>query len=295
MIGVVGVVSLAALGFTACISLNLSVVIIYLKDWMNGQRLSALDQILLSTTLTSITLQLSISFDAVLYFARMYAVFSDFVYLCNVALFFYLLELHFWQTALLSVYYCVKLVNVSHCFSSWLKTKMLTSPNQLVLALDIALFLLALPLIWSIQISNLKDPTRNSSVSGYMVSLHSIYDVFSMTIGCIVPFTITFTCIVLSVRSVISHVWRIRQNASGFSFSPQIRAHVRASTTMLLSEAVNLSLIFNVLVLFQTTVIAGTILHFIYWFIFMVHPTIQVIVLITGNSKLKSRLQIKCQ
>ncbi|KAM4023622.1 taste receptor type 2 member 9-like [Anomaloglossus baeobatrachus] len=223
----------------------------------------------------------------------MYVTYGKEVYMSENAMFYFLLELHFWQTALLSIYYSAKLVNFSHCFFTWLKSKILTSPSHLVLALDITLLILALPLIWTIEINNLENRTHHPSGKEEVVSMKTPYSVFSMMVGCCLPFTVMFACIGLSVRSLVSHVWRIKHNSSDFS-SSQIRTHVRAASTMVLCAGVNLSLFFNAVFLFQTKVYLGTTLHFIFWFIFMAHPTIQMIILIAGNSKLKSRFQIKC-
>ncbi|XP_073502371.1 taste receptor type 2 member 140-like [Phyllobates terribilis] len=289
-----GVLSLAAVALTFCITLHLSVVIIHLWDWWNGRRLSTFDQILSSIALTNIMLELTICFDAVIYSTGTYVTYGKEVYMCDTAMFYFLLELHFWQTALLSIYYSTKLVNFSHSFFTWLKSKILTSPSHLVLALDITLFILALPLFWIIQIKNLENGTHHSSGNEEIAFMNNPYSVVNMVVGCCLPFTVMFACIGLSVRSLVSHVWRIRQNSSKFSSSPQIRAHVRAASTMVQCAAVNLSLFFNTVFLFQSKVHLGTTLHFIFWFIFMSHPTIQMIILIAGNSKLKSRLQIKC-
>ncbi|XP_069841128.1 taste receptor type 2 member 9-like [Dendropsophus ebraccatus] len=282
------VILFAALGFTCCITLNFSVVLVYVRDWWNSRRLLPFDQIMSSTAVTNLLLQFSILYDVILYYSRPYIAFFDVAHLFDIAVFYFLLELHFWQTALLSIYYSAKLVNISQHYLVWLKTKVLSCPSHLLLASVVILLILALPLFWTIQISNVENQTQE------VVSMAHPYNLFSMAFGCFLPFTVTLTCIGLNVRLLVSHVWRIKQNISGFSSCPQIQAHVRASRTMILCAAVNLSLIFNSINLFQTKIYMGTTLHFIFWFIFMAHPTIQNIVLIGGNSKLKNRLQIKC-
>ncbi|XP_075036937.1 taste receptor type 2 member 119-like [Mixophyes fleayi] len=104
-------------------------------------------------------------------------------------------------------------------------------------------------------------------------------------------FTLTFICIGLSVRSLIQHIWKIRQNVSQVNSSPQIQALVRAAVTMTLRVMLDLSFLIIIIYASVMSFYLKPVVDLIFYLLFMLYPSLQAFVLIFGNPKLKRSLQ----
>ncbi|XP_075036952.1 taste receptor type 2 member 9-like [Mixophyes fleayi] len=267
---------------------------VYFRDWSKKQRFSVCDQIFLSMALTNIIIQCVMFIDALTYYIwiDLLSFKNGYVYIYIAE--FFLLYGTFWHTAWLSVHYCLKLVNCSHNFFLFLKKRLSSSILQLLIMTLVGSFLINLPFIWTTHLEFLQNVTENLSSKIYIDEINSVFTLFNMVIGCCLPFIVALICIGLSVKSLLGHVWRMKQNMSQFNSSPQLKVHVRAARTMILQMLLNSIMYFAVIALclssFKPNYFLEAFWEPILWTIVWSYPSAQTATLILGNPKIYNRL-----
>ncbi|XP_075036946.1 taste receptor type 2 member 40-like [Mixophyes fleayi] len=262
---------------------------LYFRDWRKKQHFIVCDKIFLSMALTNVVLQCVMVISAFLYCFWTHLLFVNKTYLYLFVGQFFLIYGNFWHTAWLSVHYCLKLVNSSYYFCLSLKKRLSSSILQLLIMTLVGSFLINLPFIWTIKLEclqNVTDPSRNI----YFVDLNIHYTVFNMVIGCCLPFVVSVICIGLSVKSLLGHVWRMKQNMSHFSSSPQLKVHVQAVRTMILQVMLNSIIYLAVISIFLSSFKLNNNLEAVLWTIIMSYPSAQTVNLVLGSPKLYSKL-----
>ncbi|XP_018429678.1 PREDICTED: taste receptor type 2 member 60-like [Nanorana parkeri] len=230
-------VSLLPAGFcTIGTILNYFVMRIYLKDWCRKKGLKVCDQILLSMAFTSTSLQWVVTLSPIVFYMESHMVVPREVFFCLFVIDFFLIEATFWQLAILSTYYCVKLFDFTFSFFRWVKRLISGYTTQLLLISAAICLAINVPFVWALQLENPENVTEDTRGADFISTINIYYSVFKITCCCF-PFAITFTCIVLSVGSLMRHVWRIRSNALQFSSSPQLGGHIQAAAIMVLCMA----------------------------------------------------------
>ncbi|XP_073416716.1 taste receptor type 2 member 1-like [Dendrobates tinctorius] len=276
---------LMVITFTLGTALNSMIISVYYGDWRRrGQSFSFCDQILLTIALTNLTMQM---FPALILTILFF--FIDLpdiqLYLLHICIFSnFVTNLHFWNTAWLSSYYCFKLVSCSHQPFTWLKSHFSSSIVQIVGISLVVIFLINLPINWMAENTMVHNETR------YYLDVRSPYVAFSLLLGCGVPFLVTVTCIGLSVTFLLRHVWRIKRNRSEITSRPQVKGHVRAVRVKVLQTLLNVTLHIAYSGFFVLSWRLGSIADGIFHFLVLINPTADALILITGNPKLKSML-----
>ncbi|XP_063789015.1 taste receptor type 2 member 41-like [Pseudophryne corroboree] len=200
---------------------------------------------------------------------------------------FVLQNMSFWNTAWLSICYCVKLVTVTHRIFLWVKMWFPSSITKLLIGSAIWSVLVTLPFFWTAEmIFPQKTNITDGSVS-FAMTVNVLYTVTNMLFSYILPFTLTVTCIRLSVTSLLHHVWRIRQNVSQDSSSPQLQAHVRAAVTMTLRVVLDLIFLIIIIYMFAVSFYMSPVMNALFWVFLFSYPSVQSFILIFGNPKLK--------
>ncbi|XP_077306210.1 taste receptor type 2 member 4-like [Lithobates pipiens] len=269
--------------------LNSLVMSIYTKDWCKKKSLNVCDQILLSMVFTSTNLQWVIALNSLIIYMQTYLAvpIEEFFCLC-VVLVFFLIEATFWQLAVLSTYYCVKLFDFTFPFFRWVKRLILGSSTRLLLISTAVCLAMNFPFFWALHLD------RPQNVTEGIFNINSYYRVFNMMFGCCLPFVITFTCIVLSVGSLMRHVWTIKSNVPQYSSSPQLGGHIRAAGTMALCLVLDLSFILSITGILSLPINRGEDVESISWAIVSSYPIILSVILIIGNPQLRRRVVEMC-
>ncbi|XP_063789028.1 taste receptor type 2 member 40-like [Pseudophryne corroboree] len=197
-----------------------------------------------------------------------------------------------WNTAWLSICYCVKLVTVTHRIFLWVKMWFPSSITKLLIGSAIWSVLVNLPFIWTVQImfpqnTNITDGSVRSAMK-----LKILYTVLNLLLSYVLPFTLTAICIGLSVMSLLHHVWRIRQNVSQDSSSPQLQALVRAAVTMTLRVVLDLTFLIILIYTFAVSLNVSPVIETLFWVYLISYPSVQAFILIFGNPKLKRSLMV---
>ncbi|XP_063789017.1 taste receptor type 2 member 41-like [Pseudophryne corroboree] len=269
------------------IIINSAILSVYIRLWRTSNRLGASDPILLSMALTNLLLvcQLLVSYY-LSYHTEMNI--STLLFLSYVLYVLYNMSL--WNTAWLSICNCVKLVTVTHRIFLWVKMWFPSSITKLLIGSAIWSVLVTLPFIWTVQMMFPQNTNITNGPLGLPMNMDVSFIVVNVLLSYTIPFTLTAICIGLSVTSLLHHVWRIRQNVSQDSSSPQLQALVRAAVTMILH--VLLDLVFLIFVIFMFVVLSyiSPVIITLSWVYLFSFPSVQSFILIFGNPKLKRSL-----
>ncbi|XP_069841127.1 taste receptor type 2 member 9-like [Dendropsophus ebraccatus] len=270
--------------------LNSWIGIIYLQDWRRHRSAGICDQITFIMSSINVVLQFTLTMDGMFQVFRLYSKLSKDYYICVSIFMFFLCDISSWHTTWLAISYFLRLVSVSHPFFLRLRSCFPSSALPLLLASVLGSFLINLPFFFTTHVALLDFPTNESYTSMYTQKYHPSSILLHVVFSCCLPIIFTLPCIGLSVKSLLGHVWKMRQSSSQYSFSPQLQALVQAAGTMILRVVTELT--FN---LIMTAIISMSYempltIVAILWFLVMIFPTVQSIILIMGSPRLRSRL-----
>eukprot|EP00079_Xenopus_tropicalis_P039079 XP_017952850.1 PREDICTED: bitter taste receptor 50 [Xenopus tropicalis] len=268
------------------IILNSWIVAVHLSHRKKGVSLGDCDQIVLIMGVTNVLLQGLLTFSGIIENFELYEHFTkEFIFVIDM-FFLFLTFLWIWLTAWLAICYCLRLVNISHRFFIGLKKRISSGITQLLLGTVVVLGMISIPYFWTTHIKAKQNTT-------FIISDSDIkYMSFTAAFGCCLPTLITSLCMGLSLKSLLKHVHRMKQNHSQ-SWSGKMKTHARACMTIFLLMALNL---FFFLMIF-ISVISTNILSLwdiFFWSIIMASPSGQALILLFGNSKLRSDLLKTC-
>ncbi|KAG8544863.1 hypothetical protein GDO81_021696 [Engystomops pustulosus] len=267
---------------------NLWIVWVNLRDWRRGVHLSLPDQILSFMALLNAVMQNLFCIDVSCLTIGYYDSFNP-IRIKIICGFVFLVSCHIWFTAWLSVYYYMRIVSFSGGLLLALKTRISDLlPKLLVMSIAVSL-IFALPSFWNIypeiHQKNFGNATYNYTVEIRSIVITSPYLITSI-LGGTITLTLTLLSIGLTLCSLCRHV-KTMSIAIGSSSRPQTQAHITAVRTMVL--LVTVYSVYNVASLivvmrsfnFQDYVVLCC------WYVTLVYPTLQALVMITGNAKLK--------
>ncbi|XP_062977657.1 taste receptor type 2 member 1-like [Elgaria multicarinata webbii] len=191
----------------------------------------------------------------------------------------------FWLTALLCVFYCIKIVNSNNSLFLWCKMRISWLIPQLLMGSLVISMIVSIFSIRQTSIQSKSNTTANirnvtqakTLISFYTSSQQLVLSIYS---GC--PLLVVLLCSILVVASLCRHVCRMTSKESSFR-NFQTEAHVRAAGTVL-------SLLILYLLLYLTENVAVLIYtdknRFIYVFVLLVYAPAQATILILVNPKL---------
>ncbi|XP_068103532.1 taste receptor type 2 member 140-like [Hyperolius riggenbachi] len=272
----------AVIAWLLGVGLNSSIVAIYFREWTNNQQFNVCGKIIFSMALLNDVLQCFTTIHSFMFHMGISWEFNSAILATTCICYTSLIYGNFWQSAWLSVYYCLKLINYSNWFFLQVKKALSSSISQILVVSLVGIVFMNLPLIWLLQIERLQNGTN-------ILFNDTQYLYFSITFGCGLPLLVSFVCIGLSVTSLLRHVWRLHQRSSRFSSSPQIQGHLRAARTMILQLSLNAIHFLAVNRLFSSSFSLGIVLKIILWTFFMCFTSLQAMTSILGNPKLHHR------
>ncbi|XP_063789027.1 taste receptor type 2 member 41-like [Pseudophryne corroboree] len=267
------------------IIINSAILSVYIRLWRTSNRLGASDPILLSKALTNLLLVGTTL--PIYYLLNVYTQINTEILLPVDYVLFVLYNMSLWNTAWLSICYCVKLVTVTHRIFLWVKMWFPSSISKLLIASAIWSVLMTLPFIWTAEMIFQQNTNVTNGSIIFAMTVDLPYCVVNILLSYVLPFTLTVICIGLSVTSLLHHVWRIRQNVSQDSSSPQLQALVRAAVTMILHVLLDLVFLITEVYMFAESFYVSPVLLILFWVFFFSYPSVQAFILIFGNPKLK--------
>ncbi|XP_075141492.1 taste receptor type 2 member 1-like [Leptodactylus fuscus] len=261
------------------LSISSSVVAEYCRTWK--QRHQPGGYIFFSTAVTNVLLQCSISVDGFLYVCDRYVIFLHEVYVMDFSILYFLIELSFWHATWLAIYYCLKLVNLPYQFFLQMKLRFSSYVPLLLVGSIIGLFIINVPFLWTLRI------TVHPNGTEYIFHMLYPHAICNMIFGCVVPFLIIFTSIVLSISSLLSHIWKVKSNNMNFR-RPKLKAHIGAVRTMVTRLILDLILCLVASGLLSSELTFEVVVDTSCWLFLMSYSTLQSIIFILGNPKLKA-------
>ncbi|XP_063807371.1 taste receptor type 2 member 40-like [Pseudophryne corroboree] len=224
-----------------------SVFHVYIKHRRETSNLGVCDKIQLVTVLTNLLLQgvmtVHGSFE---YFGVYLMLENNMLLLLMFTAQHVLIVVSFWNTAWLSIFYSVSLVNVSHQFLHRNKARFISSVPQLVMGSLLWSIVSNIPTFFTATVENVRNNTDDPF--GYIILWNSYDVIIGSLIRFFIPFSMTCLGIGVSVRSILRHIWRMTQEDSHLT-SAQLQGHVRAVRSLVVR------FILDILFFFTTTII----------------------------------------
>ncbi|XP_077128245.1 taste receptor type 2 member 41-like [Ranitomeya variabilis] len=274
------------------IVLNLGIVIVHIKNWTQHVMAGGCDKVVLAMASVNALLQVLLIYGGLL-FSQALLLLLDIPLSPFIFTFFTLIDLCFWNTSWLSICYCLKLVNYSQQMLLWMKSRLSSAVNVLLLGSTLGSFLVNLPLLWTTTQIN-RHFNGNSTVIDYRFDFHLSFILVKIIFGTCLPFLLTFLCILLSVKSLLRHIWKIQKNSSDMKYS-HLQGHFCAIRTMILLLFLDLLFCVAVMGMRLLYLDIGNSLGTINWIIILLHPSLQSVILINGNPKLQKHFFCQTQ
>ncbi|XP_063789031.1 taste receptor type 2 member 40-like [Pseudophryne corroboree] len=282
------------LGSFISIILNSYIVIMDVKSIKHGQKLNPSHLIHLLRGLVNIPLQCSLTAQGLLYVICASVLSIKEVYLPLIIIQLTMTYCSFWLTAWLCAYYCTTITNFRYGLCVWLQRISSSSLLLLLLLTAGGTFLMGLLCIWNVTFEAEVKGSENSTVGTSFISgtfiANPLYSVIATCLGCGLPFILVLYSIILTVYSLMRHVYNMKQSDSGFT-RPKLQAHINAIRTVTL-----------ILIVFVTFCIAEIVLStakfstipddklLTSWSIVMFYPAAESIIAIQASSKLRKMI-----
>ncbi|XP_078510037.1 taste receptor type 2 member 40-like [Lissotriton helveticus] len=197
----------------------------------------------------------------------------------------------FWINAWICVFYCTKIINFSHPLC--LRLKMVISAMLPWLALvsvlaSLAVNILGIWILGGLLRDNFTTTNTTSNGTGNIINLS--YKLFMSIAGCFLPQIVIAITALLILTSLYRHIRHMQQNSTGLNGGPSMEAHTRAAKTIL--SLVILYACFTVaiiLALKDDNWFTESAIFYSYVFIGVSYPSLNSLILIFGNPKLKEK------
>ncbi|KAM5152736.1 taste receptor type 2 member 13-like [Mantella aurantiaca] len=269
---------------------NAFIVLVNLRDWLKGRNLNSSDKLVLSLALSNACFSFANTTTVVFFIYFTEFVFLDYVFYINYGVMSYAIFSSSWLSSWLCLFFFLKIISFkSGCFG-WMKMKVDLLVPWLIFLSQVMSFFSFLPLIWTtskvyISLNSTSSDSwtnQTSKVIGYKIN--DSYNLFSILINCFVPFLIVTATTGRIIASLSSHARHMKQNMED-SRGPNLKVHQAAARTM--SSLLVIYLIFYVVELGLGFLPMSSPLYWICFMLILFFPTLQSIVLISGNSKLR--------
>ncbi|XP_069841130.1 taste receptor type 2 member 40-like [Dendropsophus ebraccatus] len=265
--------------------LNFSIVVVYFDLWRKVGDGCRYNVILLIIGLVNLSYQCCLTIDNVFKFSQIYELFDKKFCLLLFSLQFALIGLSLWNTVWLSILYCVRLVNSSQWLFLRIKEKFFCFLPQLMVGSVLWSISIALPIFWETSMETPQNNTDYMTICSYNMNVY--YIIPSLLLGVAIPVSITCFSIGLSVRTLVRHIFSMRNS---HITSPQLQGHFQAVRT--LSVRVFLEIVFFIVIVMVTftSLRSNPTMEAICWVNIMIYPTSQALILVFGNPTLKKKL-----
>ncbi|XP_073416662.1 taste receptor type 2 member 41-like [Dendrobates tinctorius] len=280
---------LIALMIEICIGVftNVFIVVVNFHDWLRGQALNSSDHLVVSLALSNFCFSCVNAATTVcaILFSSVFLV--DYVFYTLYGIMSYNIFSSSWLSAWLCLFFCVKIIIFKDGCMAWLKVNITSVVPWLIFLSQVFSIVSSLPLIWTIMKVFALNSTdgfqanRTLPLIGYKIN--DTYNVFSLLINCFIPFMFVMVTTGRIIASLCAHARHMKQNMD--NHGPSLKAHQSAAITMM-------SLLILYLIFYAVEIGLGFLsmrdpLYWVCFLLFYSFPTLQSIIIIYGNSKLK--------
>ncbi|XP_040296078.1 taste receptor type 2 member 40-like [Bufo bufo] len=272
--------------FTGVLS-NVFIVVVNFHDWLKGQSLNSSDQLVVSLALSNFCFACinAATIVCTFFFSNIFLL--DYVFYTFYMILSYSIFSSSWLSAWLCLFFCVKIISFKHGCMAWLKANITTIVPWLILVSQVFSIVSSLPLIWTITKVFASNSTDESEANGTSIftgyKINATYNLFSLLINCFLPFLFVMATTGRIILSLYTHARHMKQNME--DRGPSLKVHQGAARTMM-------SLLVLYLIFYVVELGIGflSMMDPLYWVCFLLivsFPTLQSIIFITGNAKLK--------
>ncbi|XP_068103382.1 taste receptor type 2 member 40-like [Hyperolius riggenbachi] len=259
--------------------LNAWIVAVNAKDWWKGISLSTCDLILSLIGLFNFILQFDMILDVVFTGFQISAGFVREAHLRLLNVVICLVSCNYWFTVWLSTYYCFRIVSFASGVLYILKRRIHTIIPKLLALSVVASVCISIPAFWNMS-AFFENYGQNVTTKEDMIIIITPSYVATLMTGTVVPLVLTLLPTAVTLNSLRRHTKKMKNIVS-------TKAHIRAVKTMVLLiilhmafYAVSMSILLNSFNIDDTA-------QYFCWYFVLFHSTLQAIVLIIGNSKMK--------
>ncbi|XP_032247607.1 taste receptor type 2 member 9 [Phoca vitulina] len=262
-------------------------VLVNCTGWLKRRDTSMIDIILVSLPISRICLLCLISLDGfIICISRDRYAGSKLMSIVDV---FWTLSNHssVWFTSCLSMFYLLKIANISHPFFLWLKLKI----NRVVLGIFLMSFLTCIIISVSLN-EDFWDPFKGNHKENitweFKVSkIPSAFKLVILNLEAIIPFVLCLTSFLLLLFSLFKHTKQMKLNATG-SRDPSTEAHVRAIKAVIIFLLLFIMYYAVFLVVTSSLLMPqGKLVVMFAGMIAVIFPSSHLFILIMRNSKLR--------
>ncbi|XP_069841086.1 taste receptor type 2 member 40-like [Dendropsophus ebraccatus] len=275
--------------FVVGISLNICILLVYIGNLKNGVSLGPSDKVHLTKALVNVSLHLMMGEQCIISITWPQLSLTNEVLGWNLAINMFLIFYSYWLTAVLCGYYCTNITTCGHQIFVWLKRSLSSHLLHIILVEGLGSFAIGFPTYWFCNTEPPGNSTHQSvviqSTSHFNVSYRSI----SSILGCFLPLTIALVATAFTSWSLLKHMWRLRQNNRGFTWS-KFQAQINATRTMILFLLV--SLFYCVTQMAFTAIQPSAVqdANIVIWFVILSYPISEAAIIIQSSVRLRSAL-----
>ncbi|XP_003265544.2 taste receptor type 2 member 9 [Nomascus leucogenys] len=264
------------------------IVLVNCIDWLKRRDVSLIDIILISLAISRICLLCVISLDG--FFMLLFPGTYGNSVLARIVDIVWTFANHssLWFTSCLSIFYLLKIANISHPLFFWLKLKI----NKVILAILLGSFLISLIIsvpmnddMWHhlFEVSHKENITWEFKVS----KSPGTFKQLTLNLGAMVPFILCLISFFLLLFSLVRHTKQIQLHATGFR-DPSTEAHMRAIKAVIIFLLLLIVYYPVFLVMTSSALIPqGKLVLMIGDIVTVIFPSSHSFILIMGNSKLR--------
>ncbi|XP_053549017.1 taste receptor type 2 member 4-like [Bombina bombina] len=272
---------------------NIFILLVNFLDWLKSRKLGPCDQIINCLGFFNLFFQGTVVINE--FCIRLWTgYFQDFVVKIFVSIQIFLFFSSLWSCTFLCFYYCVKIIHFSSSFFFLLKANI-----SKIVPWFLTLFVLvsvgfSLPAFWELYKDFSPVP---GNFSGNVSS--SLNYIFKSKCNCLfriylclssAAFTIFTLLAVTILISLCRHMQRVSKNSDGFD-ARRLAAHISATRTVTLLLVLYISFYIALNFIFSSPAAVGTLLFSLSMLMISSFPSLNALILITGNTKLKNVLK----
>ncbi|KAM5152726.1 taste receptor type 2 member 4-like [Mantella aurantiaca] len=197
------------------------------------------------------------------------------------------LNFSYWLIAWLCVYYCTTIANIRHQIFIWVKRSLVSFLPLLLFLSMVVSFTLTVQSVWYLHIQISVDNSTHDNIIPKFI--FSVSDLNILLLSCLcscLPFLMTLTSLMVTMSSLVRHIWKVKRNDSGFA-PPNLQAHVSAVRTMV--SLLVLSIIINAAEIFKLVAMSlfGKFLQLTIWLMVSIFVLSEAAIIIQSSRKLK--------
>nr|DBA18933.1 TPA: hypothetical protein GDO54_014824 [Pyxicephalus adspersus] len=265
--------------------LNTCIILGTWKSLINGVKTNRFDLIHLVMGITNILMQSLLTVDHILFW---FLEFYDSIHLIVVFPLLFFIRFTYWPMAWLCACYCTVITRFNHRIFIFIKKVICNFLPHLLL----------LSVIWSLgftliqfkcvmyDFSGCMKGAFNATKKSQLGAFYNFSETLIISLDYFFPFFIIVTSLMVTVSSLLTHIWNM--NKAGSDFRQNIQLHVNAARTLMLLLLLSIAFYISTITTLTKTYSLENIVVVVSWVMITMFPTAEGAILIQANPKLRN-------